>query len=408
MSSERTIRNRERPNRERGSALLIVFLFAAVLAVSLYIEMPSYAFEAKRAKEQLLIDRGNEYAHGVKLYYRKFRAYPSTIKALESTNNLRFLRHAFKDPMTGENNWRLLHAGPGGQLTDSKVNPIGLNANGQNTTGIGSNSSNTSSSSASASNTSFGFNSTPSNSYDPTASLNANGLPAQAGTGLPQRPAEMPISGGGGVTVSSSNPVSVDPAQSLVQMVPPGATAPPATNALPSTEPLLTGQPGPANAGNPMQGVQQLYANPNPPTPAGTPATTGPVTAGQTAGGSTSGITPTTSTSSGTGVLQSGGLAGVASLAKGRTIKMVNDQTDYSLWEFYYDPTKDTSMTGGSGVNPMNGVNLPNNNNSPNSNSNSSTSPVSLQPAPTSTSPTGLQPTPTPGSTSTSTQPQQP
>src|ERR1700740_814584 len=102
---------------ERGSALLIVFLFAAVLAISLYIEMPSVAFEAKRAKEQLLIDRGTEYAHAVKLFYRKFRSYPASINALENTNRMRFLRHRFKDPITGEENWRLLPARPGCPVT---------------------------------------------------------------------------------------------------------------------------------------------------------------------------------------------------------------------------------------------------------------------------------------------------
>jgi hypothetical protein len=39
--------------------------------------------------------------------------------------------------------------------------------------------------------------------------------------------------------------------------------------------------------------------------------------------------------------IMSGGLAGVASKAKGQSIKLVNDQDDYSLWEFYYDPMKD-------------------------------------------------------------------
>jgi hypothetical protein len=43
------------------------------------------------------------------------------------------------------------------------------------------------------------------------------------------------------------------------------------------------------------------------------------------------------------GTLNSGGIAGVASKAAGHSIKVVNDQTDYSLWEFYYDPTKDAT-----------------------------------------------------------------
>ena len=44
------------------------------------------------------------------------------------------------------------------------------------------------------------------------------------------------------------------------------------------------------------------------------------------------------------GRISSGGIAGVASQAKGPSIKRVNDQDDYSKWEFYYDPSKDTGM----------------------------------------------------------------
>lgn len=41
------------------------------------------------------------------------------------------------------------------------------------------------------------------------------------------------------------------------------------------------------------------------------------------------------------GMISSGGIAGVASKAGGKTIKVVNEQTNYLLWEFYYDPRKD-------------------------------------------------------------------
>ena len=53
-------------NSEKGSALLIVFLFAAFVAIMLYREMPVAAFEAKRQQEQMLIDRGDQYKRGVK------------------------------------------------------------------------------------------------------------------------------------------------------------------------------------------------------------------------------------------------------------------------------------------------------------------------------------------------------
>lgn len=389
---------------ERGSALLIVFLFAAVLAISLYMEMPSYAFEAKRIKEQLLVDRGNEYAHAVKLYYRKFRSYPPSIDALESTNQLRFLRHKFKDPMTGEANWRLLHAGPGGILIDSKVNPIGLNANGQNSGTNSGNSINSNSSTASAS-SAFGFAS----SSAPVAQVPNNGQPAAAV--LPQRPPEMPINGGAAFTsaVNSGDPtqslLTTSPVQDAGSLNSPGQTPQPAMPGAqaplgPVSQQPVPFVPGalPPNGQSPNQGVQSLINNPNPLTPNSNAPGAAPLTS--SAGGSGSGAS-TGSISSGAGVLGSGSIAGVASIAKGASIKTVNDQSDYFLWEFYYDPTKDTSATAqgsgtaGSGVNPLNGLNPQNNNSlTPNSSNSfgSSTPQPSNQPVPT--APTPLTPQP--------------
>ena len=110
-----------RRERQKGSALLIVFVFAAIVAISLYMELPVAAFEAQRQKEELLMTRGNEYAHAVKLFVRKTGRYPASLKQLEDTNRMRFLRHDYADPLTGKKDWRLLHAGPGGVIIDSKV-----------------------------------------------------------------------------------------------------------------------------------------------------------------------------------------------------------------------------------------------------------------------------------------------
>ena len=415
----------DRHRGERGSALLIVFLFAAVLAISLYMEMPVVAFEAKRAKEQLLIDRGTEYAHAVKLYYRKFRAYPASIDALENTNRMRFLRHKFKDPMTGEDNWRLLHAGPGGQLTDSKVNPIGLNANAQKP-GSNTNGSTNNGFGSNAASTSFASNagSAPASSGFSTQAPADNGTGVATVAGIPQRPPEMPVNG------AAANPANVDPTQGLLpgsvattaEQTQPnqfqlGQTQPGQTQAtanqpnrgqsvqpgvVPGTVPFSMGVPAiPAqpipqaqmasgsNISAPMQGVQGLFSNPNPAATAGNTAASAPMTNVGTTNGAPAaaggpGVAVTTTAQSGMGVIQSGGIAGVASLAKGSTIKTVNDQIDYSLWEFYYDPTKDTSTTGQSGINPTSGMAQPN--------ANRVATPAGFSPA----SPTAPSPVPTP------------
>jgi type II secretory pathway pseudopilin PulG len=116
--TSRPVRCRE---GERGFALILLFLLAAVVAISLYYEIPRVAMESQRAKEQLLIDRGEQYKRAIQLFYNKTKRYPAEIKDLESFQNTRFLRHRYIDPMTGKDEWRLIHV-QNGVLTDSKVN----------------------------------------------------------------------------------------------------------------------------------------------------------------------------------------------------------------------------------------------------------------------------------------------
>src|SRR5471032_2803670 len=106
---------------ESGFALLLVFLMAAIVAIGLYYEMPRVAMETQRQKEQLLIDRGEQYKRAIQLFYKKTGRYPSEIKELEGFQNQRFLRRRYVDPMTGKDEWRLIHIA-NGVLTDSLVN----------------------------------------------------------------------------------------------------------------------------------------------------------------------------------------------------------------------------------------------------------------------------------------------
>lgn len=122
-----------RKDGERGFALLLVFLMAAAVALVLYQAMPRVAFESEREKEQLLQDRGHEYVRAIQLYYIAFKKYPTKIEDLENTNNKRFLRRRYIDPMTGKDEWRLIHVNNAGQLIDSAVQkpPALPTANGQ-------------------------------------------------------------------------------------------------------------------------------------------------------------------------------------------------------------------------------------------------------------------------------------
>ena len=103
--------------------LLLVFLMASAVALMLYMQLPREAFESERDKEQMLIDRGEQYKRAIYLYYvSNNRQWPSKIEDLESTNNHRYLRQRYVDPYTGKDEWRMIHTN-GAFLTDSLVTP---------------------------------------------------------------------------------------------------------------------------------------------------------------------------------------------------------------------------------------------------------------------------------------------
>jgi hypothetical protein len=122
---EKPLADRRRSGRpkERGFALLLVFLMAAIIAINLYMELPRLAFQAQRQKEQMLMERGEQYKRAIGLFLRtnKNTRWPASIDELENYNNRRFLRHRYIDPLTGKDEWRLIHIA-NGVLTDSVTN----------------------------------------------------------------------------------------------------------------------------------------------------------------------------------------------------------------------------------------------------------------------------------------------
>ncbi len=111
---------------QRGFALLFILLIAAGIAIAMYAELPRVAFETQRNREELLVERGEQYQRAIGLFVKKFQRYPAKLEDLENTNNLRFLRRRYADPMTGKAEWRFIKVGPGGILLDSlvKKNPL--------------------------------------------------------------------------------------------------------------------------------------------------------------------------------------------------------------------------------------------------------------------------------------------
>ena len=102
--------------------MLLVFAMAAAVAITLYSELPRLVFESQRIQEQELIDRGEEYQRAIQLYVRKNKKYPASLDDLEQGGaGIRFLRRRYTDPMTGEDEWRVIHIDAGGFYTDSLI-----------------------------------------------------------------------------------------------------------------------------------------------------------------------------------------------------------------------------------------------------------------------------------------------
>jgi type II secretory pathway pseudopilin PulG len=97
---------------ESGYVLLAVMLAVTLILVAMSIELPRIAQQIKREKEEELVHRGKDYATAVKRFVHKNGGrYPLSVEQLEDTNHIRFLRKRYKDPMTGESDWKMVHVG---------------------------------------------------------------------------------------------------------------------------------------------------------------------------------------------------------------------------------------------------------------------------------------------------------
>jgi len=103
-------RSRRAATPEQGYILIILILFVALLAIGLSVVVPEITQQIKRDREEELIHRGVQYSRAIKHYVKKFGRYPTRIEDLEDTNNLRFLRKRYKDPITGKD-FKILHLG---------------------------------------------------------------------------------------------------------------------------------------------------------------------------------------------------------------------------------------------------------------------------------------------------------
>jgi hypothetical protein len=344
----------KRRRKDSGFAMLLVFLMAACVAITLYIEVPRVAFEAERQRELLLVDRGNQFKRAIQVFVtdktnNPTRRYPATIEELESFNNHRYLRRRYVDPMTGKDEWRLVHIN-GGVLTDSvttqaKTNPAG-----------GQSGSSTPSGSTYLSEQAYmnvpagdtegagGVNralnrrpsegaGAPSDPNNPSAQPGLPGDPNAPGStgGLP------PAGGPGGPATAGSNPAQnpsgIPPIPGLPGQVP---TSGAPSNASGSPPDQSGQQPGGTLPGMPG-GFGQGAGIPGGP---GSGQANAQSAAAQMIGNLLTTPRPGGMPTNMPGATIGGGIAGVASKYQAEGIMVINQRTKINEWEYIFDASK--------------------------------------------------------------------
>ena len=122
------------PSPQDGYVLLFLLIFLTLLIIAATAAAPTIKNQIRREREQELIRRGQQYARAIKRFYTKFGRYPNRLDELEDTNNLRFLRRRYKDPMTPDGQWRIIHVGEAKYLPEGfgvPARPPGSPAGGQ-------------------------------------------------------------------------------------------------------------------------------------------------------------------------------------------------------------------------------------------------------------------------------------
>jgi type II secretory pathway component PulK len=338
---------------ESGYALLTVFLIAAALAISLYSEIPRVALQSQRHKEQLLMERGEQYQRAIRMYVETNRAYPRSLDDLDASSGRHYLRHRYIDPMTGKDEWRFIHV-QGNVVIDSiqskqqtetaantKVESSYIGAHD----GLGEAYTSQSASRAQerrrASETpesqlafpagSEGAQENPSSSAPQTAlapqsATNPLGLVNSPGTMMPQ-----PISTVN-PTLTAQPSLGTTVGQSAASGQTPGAASaasaatPGAVQASPTAASLINDmltRPNPQGALAVQQNLQGGAAG----------NALGALVYSVPAKSSSGGVT------SGTGLI-----AGVASTSEAEAVMVLNDYTAYNQWEFIYDSSKTVSV----------------------------------------------------------------
>lgn len=165
--------------------MLTLLLMIALMIIFAAAIVPSIAFDIKRDREEEMIHRGCQYSRAIRAYYKKFGRYPVKLEDLENTNNIRFLRKRYKDPLNCKAgkcaDFKLLHFGEvqmalsmgGGQIPGAT--PVSAMGQSNSPGGFGQSSTFGNSSSFGSNSSSFGSSSSSSFSPSQQTTFNSNG-----------------------------------------------------------------------------------------------------------------------------------------------------------------------------------------------------------------------------------------
>jgi type II secretory pathway pseudopilin PulG len=280
--------------QEEGFLLLGVLFMVLLLTLLLAVAAPKIAESIRRDKEIETVHRGMQYARAIQIYFNKYGRYPNTIDQLVKSDNQRFLRKRYLNPMTGKDDWRLIHYG------EAKVPTQGL----------------------------FGQTVGQTGGITPTGATNGTGSAGLGGTSSSPLGTSGSSLGGGSSSLGSSGSGFGSSGSSFGS----GSSSSPFGNSGSSTSPV----------GGTDSGSGSGYGST---TGTGASGTNNNIGGTQTTGGSSSAF--------GSPGVSVGGapIVGVGLLDKKTSIKIYKKQTHYNQWEFVFDPTQNTVTASAGNIN---------------------------------------------------------
>jgi type II secretory pathway pseudopilin PulG len=119
---------------EGGYSLVALMVTVTVMLVMMTAAVPSWRYLVKNDREEELIFRGGEIADAIARYQRRNgNALPPSLEALVKG---KFLRHAYKDPMTKDGKWRFIRPGEAiGPITPGGGPLVGASGPGRGSPG---------------------------------------------------------------------------------------------------------------------------------------------------------------------------------------------------------------------------------------------------------------------------------